>query len=307
MSPPVRKLSQKVSLYLWCLQEYLKSNQSSPSHTCPHCQRSFTRAAILRDHVRTHTAERPFECSVCRKAFARKNDMRRHEQLHNNTRKHICDGCGKQFARSHSLQEHKKGRCGHIYPRKPSGDAQICDGGAPSKWSTPVFDTPNLLIYDPPAHPPNMISEKLEDPLVILGKHICTLPHPLQFDNNEKFEEHMCKVHEWVLPLDGYFDCRVEHPIQTTCTLPHRLEFNSMQELKDHMTNAHGNRSHNDIILRSGERCDTRQESQNGDVQIRALMANTVEIRNHEKYHYCIVCPSRYEQKVCFAQHLLRH
>ncbi|OCL13451.1 hypothetical protein AOQ84DRAFT_385405 [Glonium stellatum] len=284
--------------------QHPKSNQSPQSHPCPHCERAFTRAAILRDHVRTHTAERPFECSVCSKAFVRKNDMRRHEQLHIDARKHICDTCGKWFARLHSLQEHKKGKCGQICSQKIPNNASTRAHRGPSRWTTSMPETPP---DHQSVHAPHLVDEKLNSHPAVLAEYMCTLPHPLQFDDNEKFQEHMCKVHEWPLPSAGYLDLGMEHTTQTTCTLPHQLEFSNAQELMDHLTKAHGNPNHDNLVLHSGERCDTGLEPQNGDAKIRALIANNTGFRNHEKYHYCIVCSSRYEQKIPFAKHLLRH
>ncbi len=50
-----------------------------PCHLCP---KRYTRASVLRFHLRTHTEARPFICTVCGKAFGRQHDYKRHEALH---------------------------------------------------------------------------------------------------------------------------------------------------------------------------------------------------------------------------------
>jgi hypothetical protein len=72
---------------------------------CIECNKTFKRAAILRDHLRSHRNEKPFQCRKCYKAFTRKNDMKRHEDTHSE-KQFCCGTCGKQFTRHLALSKH---------------------------------------------------------------------------------------------------------------------------------------------------------------------------------------------------------
>lgn len=52
--------------------------------THPGCERQFSRAGKLHDHLRTHTGERPFQCvhPGCHKAFRRADHLQRHARSH---------------------------------------------------------------------------------------------------------------------------------------------------------------------------------------------------------------------------------
>ncbi|XP_056284989.1 zinc finger protein 497-like [Pseudoliparis swirei] len=47
--------------------------------TCPTCGKTYSRAADMRRHQRSHTGERPFRCSRCEKRFQFQHDLKRHE------------------------------------------------------------------------------------------------------------------------------------------------------------------------------------------------------------------------------------
>jgi hypothetical protein len=83
--------------------------------TCNLYNKSFTRSATLRDHIRTHSNERPFKCLSCPKSFTRLKDKNRHQALHTGEKKFICKGrfrdgstwgCGNMFGREDGLVAH---------------------------------------------------------------------------------------------------------------------------------------------------------------------------------------------------------
>ncbi|KAF2714111.1 hypothetical protein K504DRAFT_530963 [Pleomassaria siparia CBS 279.74] len=86
-------------------------------HRCTLCFKQFSRASILRDHIRRHEKEKPFLCGTCSKAFASKSDLKRHEDVHAG-RKFACDRCGKQFTRRLAIAK-------HICTRSNTRDAAI--------------------------------------------------------------------------------------------------------------------------------------------------------------------------------------
>ena len=47
-------------------------------HECDVCEKRFSRADSLRDHMRTHTNEKPYECDVCQKRFRESGHLKGH-------------------------------------------------------------------------------------------------------------------------------------------------------------------------------------------------------------------------------------
>ncbi|KAF2421138.1 hypothetical protein EJ08DRAFT_597728, partial [Tothia fuscella] len=96
------------------------------SHRCTFCERDFTRATTLKDHIRTHTNERPYSCKLCASKFRRRNDQLRHESTAHKEKKHVCQGilksgkvwgCGGRFARVDALKGHWRQEKGKICRR----------------------------------------------------------------------------------------------------------------------------------------------------------------------------------------------
>lgn len=108
------------------------------THQCPDCPKSFTRAYILRSHLRTHTDERPFVCTICKKPFHRENDRKRHEKTHGGERDVICGGlsksgrewgCRRRFTRPDALRKHFQSEAGRKCIREyEEGDKLECRG-----------------------------------------------------------------------------------------------------------------------------------------------------------------------------------
>ena len=47
---------------------------------CGYCGKGFSRAWVLKGHVRMHTGEKPYQCSTCGGAFADRSNLRQHLQ-----------------------------------------------------------------------------------------------------------------------------------------------------------------------------------------------------------------------------------
>ena len=47
---------------------------------CGYCGKGFSRAWVLKGHVRMHTGEKSYQCSTCGGAFADRSNLRQHLQ-----------------------------------------------------------------------------------------------------------------------------------------------------------------------------------------------------------------------------------
>ena len=104
-------------------------------HICFECSKTFTRATILKDHLRAHEGTRPYNCDTCGRAFTRRWDLKSHAQLHEQSAPHYdCDGCGARFHRKRDVlrhQERKKGsRCRTRQLMSPQIDQDVQAAGA---------------------------------------------------------------------------------------------------------------------------------------------------------------------------------
>ncbi|GAB1601358.1 uncharacterized protein LOC115217058 [Argonauta hians] len=58
------------------------SSQQCKQHICPFCEKGYSSASNMNEHIRTHTGERPFSCQVCNKTFAQKSTLSKHMKTH---------------------------------------------------------------------------------------------------------------------------------------------------------------------------------------------------------------------------------
>ncbi|XP_076437192.1 uncharacterized protein LOC143276532 [Babylonia areolata] len=74
---------------------------------CVHCTETFTRASLLRDHMRSVHPDLPFkyQCPKCEDTFSLKSHMDKHLALHSPTSQ-VCKVCNKTFANVYRLQRH---------------------------------------------------------------------------------------------------------------------------------------------------------------------------------------------------------
>nr|KAG5705651.1 hypothetical protein BaRGS_026590 [Batillaria attramentaria] len=74
---------------------------------CVHCTETFTRAPVLRDHMRTAHPDKPvkYQCPKCEDMFSLKSHLDKHLALHSPTSQ-VCKVCNKTFANVYRLQRH---------------------------------------------------------------------------------------------------------------------------------------------------------------------------------------------------------
>ena len=92
------------------------------AHYCDHCDKSFTRAYILRDHINSIRGIKAYNCSTCSTRFSRRHDLKVHQtEQHSLERPSItCRiitsrgsvGCDRVFERQSDLLRHLRAPAG---------------------------------------------------------------------------------------------------------------------------------------------------------------------------------------------------
>ncbi|PZC70797.1 hypothetical protein B5X24_HaOG214889 [Helicoverpa armigera] len=119
------------------------------THTCPHCQKVFTRKFNFKLHLHLFTrdqttlhknCERPFECNDCGKKFSSKNTLQNHIRIHTGALPYICAICGAQF-RTNKLAAHMARHAGarpprpaRAPPRHPAAPAPHACAACPARY-----------------------------------------------------------------------------------------------------------------------------------------------------------------------------
>merc|ERR1719319_149743 len=96
-------------------EEVLTSGEKQVDEfSCTLCQKKFTLAAYLKNHMVTHNQENPHACTQCRKKFIHAGHLRRHmTNCHNinatekdETIHFQCPPCQMEFERRDEMEEH---------------------------------------------------------------------------------------------------------------------------------------------------------------------------------------------------------
>ncbi|XP_052814307.1 uncharacterized protein LOC128241428 [Mya arenaria] len=75
---------------------------------CNICEKKYSRASRLIEHIRSHTGERPFQCEMCGAAFRAAKTLEQHMKVHSGVKPFHCNVCGNRFAQVGNLQRHMR-------------------------------------------------------------------------------------------------------------------------------------------------------------------------------------------------------
>lgn len=81
------------------------SNKHDSDNTCLHCEKQFSRADTLKDHLKA-VHDKSIRCAVCSKTFSSLQKLRRHQLVHTDEKNHRCQDCSQSFGRKDSLTYH---------------------------------------------------------------------------------------------------------------------------------------------------------------------------------------------------------
>lgn len=94
------------------LNIHMKTHSAEKAHTCNYCGKRFGRADLLKSHKRTHTGERPYSCNMCSKTYAHPSQLRIHKRIHTGEKPYSCSHCGKRFNEHNQLKVHLRTHTG---------------------------------------------------------------------------------------------------------------------------------------------------------------------------------------------------
>uniref|UniRef100_A0AAQ6INY6 C2H2-type domain-containing protein n=2 Tax=Anabas testudineus TaxID=64144 RepID=A0AAQ6INY6_ANATE len=94
------------------LNIHIKTHSGEKAHSCSYCGKRFGRADLLKSHKRTHTGERPYSCNICSKTYAHPSQLRIHKRIHTGEKPYSCSHCAKRFNEHNQLKVHLRTHTG---------------------------------------------------------------------------------------------------------------------------------------------------------------------------------------------------
>ena len=85
---------------------FFQKPKKKKSFECQHCEKVYTRASNLQEHVRVvHEKKTPFECDQCSRKFGFLRTLEAHKHVVH--AKVTCDACGQTMYNTYELKMHK--------------------------------------------------------------------------------------------------------------------------------------------------------------------------------------------------------
>lgn len=99
---------------LSCLKALSERTEPDFVLQCKICNnnKTFTAAATLISHYRSHAGIKPFTCSTCNATFTRQHSLKYHMLIHNNASRFTCQECNRQFRHPSHFKEHLRRHTG---------------------------------------------------------------------------------------------------------------------------------------------------------------------------------------------------
>ncbi|XP_074644542.1 uncharacterized protein LOC141901259 isoform X5 [Tubulanus polymorphus] len=116
-------------LALKCIRELrFKRKDDKAQLICKICKdKTFTAAATLMYHYRSHAGIKPFVCLICHTTFTRQHSLNYHMLIHNNQSRFMCQDCGRKFRHPSHFKEHI---------RRHTGETPFLCTDCPMKFKT---------------------------------------------------------------------------------------------------------------------------------------------------------------------------
>lgn len=79
-------------------------------YKCQFCDKTFSKAFSLQQHILVHTIQKNFECHVCKKTFLRRGQLKVHFRVHTGERPYKCQFCDYSATQSYDLVRHTRAK-----------------------------------------------------------------------------------------------------------------------------------------------------------------------------------------------------
>ncbi|XP_033123739.1 zinc finger protein 423-like [Anneissia japonica] len=88
------------------LQNHMRQHNQSKGYSCTECNKIFGLVKHLTLHMAIHSSQTPFQCPLCDKRFSKKEHRKAHFKSHCGMTQFACPHCTKLFSKKSQVQKH---------------------------------------------------------------------------------------------------------------------------------------------------------------------------------------------------------